>query len=197
MYLISEFSKLNAISFRMLRYYDQNDLFKPAKVDVLTGYRYYSAKQIPVLNRIKALRDFGFQVQEIKDCQAMNETEFISEQKISLPDEYLSFTVFHDQGYRDTDVDLEIAVVIPLSIVTERSYAYYTLAGYPLAASIMVIGSYKNIDPTYQAFANWLEQHPQYKMIGNTRQISHRDPWNTELGEEYLTEIIIPIEIRK
>ena len=65
MFKIGEFSKLTQVSTRMLRYYDEMGLLKPAKIDSLTGYRMYSAEQISTLNRIIYLRDSGFNVAEI------------------------------------------------------------------------------------------------------------------------------------
>ncbi|MFV0363229.1 MAG: MerR family transcriptional regulator [Suipraeoptans sp.] len=65
MFKIGEFSKLTQVSTRMLRYYDEMGLLKPAKIDSLTGYRMYSAEQISTLNRIIYLRDTGFNVAEI------------------------------------------------------------------------------------------------------------------------------------
>ncbi len=65
MFKIGEFSKLTQVSARMLRYYDETGLLKPAVVDSWTGYRMYSAKQIPVLNKIIYLRDSGFNRAEI------------------------------------------------------------------------------------------------------------------------------------
>lgn len=65
MFKIGEFSKLAQVSIRMLRYYDEVGLLKPAEVDEWTGYRMYSIEQIPVLNKIIYLRDSGFQVSEI------------------------------------------------------------------------------------------------------------------------------------
>lgn len=38
----------------------------PAQVDPFTSYRYYSANQLPRLNRILALRDLGFTLEQIK-----------------------------------------------------------------------------------------------------------------------------------
>lgn len=35
MFKIGEFSKLTQVSIRMLRYYDENDLLKPAQTDPL------------------------------------------------------------------------------------------------------------------------------------------------------------------
>ena len=62
---IGEFSKLTQVSVRMLRYYDEAGLLKPAEVDRWTGHRLYSVEQIPRLDRIRYLRDSGFQVSEI------------------------------------------------------------------------------------------------------------------------------------
>lgn len=73
MFLIGEFSKLTQISVRMLRYYDETGLLKPEKTDPMTGYRMYSAQQIPALNRIIYLRDSGFQVSEIAAALAQKD----------------------------------------------------------------------------------------------------------------------------
>lgn len=65
MFKIGDFSKFSRVSVRMLRYYDENDIFKPEMVDDYTGYRYYSAGQIQQINIITRLRDYGFTVLEI------------------------------------------------------------------------------------------------------------------------------------
>src|SRR5512142_945348 len=51
----------------MLRYYGQQGLLRPSRTDRLTGYRYYSAEQLPRLNRILALQDLGFSLGQIGD----------------------------------------------------------------------------------------------------------------------------------
>jgi len=66
MFRIGEFSKMARVSARMLRYYDQCGLLCPAETDRFTGYRLYSAGQMPRLGRIVALRDMGFGIEEIK-----------------------------------------------------------------------------------------------------------------------------------
>lgn len=65
MFRIGEFSKLTQVSIRMLRYYDEVGLLKPARVDKLTGYRLYSIDQIQVIQQIILLRDMEFNVAEI------------------------------------------------------------------------------------------------------------------------------------
>ena len=65
MFRIGEFSRLSRVSVRMLRHYDQLGLLKPSHIDSFTNYRHYSADQLPRLNRILALRDLGFSLEQI------------------------------------------------------------------------------------------------------------------------------------
>jgi len=67
MFKIGEFSKLVRVSPRMLRHYEKCGLFYPAGIDKFTGYRQYSAAQIPLLANIVTLRDMGFSIDEIGD----------------------------------------------------------------------------------------------------------------------------------
>lgn len=61
---IGDFSKLTHVSVRMLRYYDNQGLLKPSYIDPATGYRLYSADQVPGLQKIVLLRDLNFGVAE-------------------------------------------------------------------------------------------------------------------------------------
>lgn len=65
MFKIGEFSKLSQVTVKTLRYYDEIGLLKPARVDRFTSYRYYSASQLPRLNRILALKDLGLGLEQI------------------------------------------------------------------------------------------------------------------------------------
>ena len=65
MFRIGEFSKIAQVSGRLLRYYNEIGLLKPARIDPETGYRYYSAEQLPRLNRILALKDLGLSLDQI------------------------------------------------------------------------------------------------------------------------------------
>jgi DNA-binding transcriptional MerR regulator len=74
MFKIGEFSKLVQVPVPTLRYYDQLGLLKPVKVDPMTGYRYYSASQLPQLHRILALKGLGFSLEQIGDVLAQGLT---------------------------------------------------------------------------------------------------------------------------
>jgi DNA-binding transcriptional MerR regulator/effector-binding domain-containing protein len=63
---IGDFAGLGRVSVRMLRHYDAIGLLHPAHVDPHSGYRFYTAEQLSKLNRILALKDLGFSLQQVQ-----------------------------------------------------------------------------------------------------------------------------------
>ena len=66
MFRIGEFSRIARVSMRLLRYYDELGLLRPAQTDASNGYRYYTAAQLSELNRILVLRDLGLALEQIQ-----------------------------------------------------------------------------------------------------------------------------------
>lgn len=269
MFKIGEFSKLTQVSIRMLRYYDETGLLKPALTDPYTNYRLYSAEQIAVLNKIIFLRDLGFHVPDIAaalhqwdDAYIVNQLEskrleiertikeeqdklskieqakkdihrkkiemhynvtqksvpgarvlslrrvvpsyysegelwkemtaFAAKNKISVSSN--TFTIYHDSDYREKNVDIEICAPVQRMGKDEDGFTFRNIEPVPIMASTMVYGTFENISGVFRSFAGWLEEHSQYKMLGQSRQIVHRGPWNETDIDNYLTEIQIPLE---
>ncbi|MYV98630.1 MerR family transcriptional regulator [Streptomyces sp. SID3343] len=65
MFSIGEFAEHGRVSVRMLRHYDATGLLRPARVDPVTGYRFYEAGQLARLNRVVALKDLGFTLRQV------------------------------------------------------------------------------------------------------------------------------------
>lgn len=268
MFKIGEFSKLTQVSIRMLRYYDETGLLKPAEIDKFTNYRLYSTDQIPLLNKILFLRDLGFNVSEIALALSQWSDNFIADlldnkrleieniikteqdklsrielakrdiqqEKITMhynvsiksipsyqvfslrrvvPDYYAegllwkemsafadknnipvsnnTFTIYHDTDYKEKDVDIEICAPVARMGENIGGFTYRNTEPVPIMACTMVYGPFENIAGAYLAFAGWLQEHSQYKMTGQSRQIVHRGPWNEETPDKYLTEIQIPL----
>jgi DNA-binding transcriptional MerR regulator len=268
MFRIGEFSKLTQVSIRMLRYYDETGLLKPAVIDSFTNYRFYSIEQIPVLSKIIFLRGLGFNVSEItlvidnwndisivkflEDKRVEIENTIKNEQnkllKIELakndiqhkkieinynvsikaipsyqvlslrrivPNYYAegqlwkeikkkkknnniyvsdnTFTIYHDIDYKENDVDIEICTPVDIMRECKNGFTDRKTEPIPTMACMMVYGKFENIANTYIGFANWLKDHNQYKMDGQSRQIVHKGPWNEQNSENYLTEIQIPL----
>lgn len=70
MFTIGQFSRLTRVPVTALRYYADLELLAPAYVDPETGYRHFTADQIPVVNRLLALKDLGLSLEEIKTVLA-------------------------------------------------------------------------------------------------------------------------------
>jgi DNA-binding transcriptional MerR regulator len=66
MFTIGDFARHGRVSVRMLRHYDAIGLLRPARVDQASGYRFYAAGQLARLNRVIALKDLGFTLQQIR-----------------------------------------------------------------------------------------------------------------------------------
>lgn len=66
MFTIGDFAKHGRVSVRMLRHYDAIGLLRPARVDPVSGYRCYEAAQLARLNRVIALKDLGFTLQQVQ-----------------------------------------------------------------------------------------------------------------------------------
>src|SRR5215469_2875931 len=66
MFSIGEFARHGRVSVRMLRHYDAIGLLRPACVEPASGYRFYQASQLAELNRVIALKDLGFTLQQVQ-----------------------------------------------------------------------------------------------------------------------------------
>ncbi|MCH4890174.1 MerR family transcriptional regulator [Acidaminobacter sp. JC074] len=63
---IGEMAKLHGISTQALRFYDKHDIFKPAYIDDVNGYRYYKREQFAELDMIIFLAKMNISLEEIK-----------------------------------------------------------------------------------------------------------------------------------
>jgi DNA-binding transcriptional MerR regulator len=63
---VGDFSRATHLSVKTLRHYHQVGLLEPAAVNPDTGYRYYSAHQIPTAQVIRRLRDLEMPVADVK-----------------------------------------------------------------------------------------------------------------------------------
>ena len=66
MFKIGDFSRLAQVTIKTLRYYSKLGLLQPRWIDRYSGYRYYTLDQLPRLNRILALKDLGFSLDQIQ-----------------------------------------------------------------------------------------------------------------------------------
>ena len=67
MFSIGEFSKITGLTVKTLRYYHEQGLLEPSRVESGSGYRFYDYSKVEVARAILALRDLEFPLAEIKE----------------------------------------------------------------------------------------------------------------------------------
>lgn len=67
MFSIGEFSKITGLTIKTLRFYHEQGVLIPARVEPGSGYRYYDRRNVDTARAIAALRDFGFGLEEIAE----------------------------------------------------------------------------------------------------------------------------------
>ncbi|MDD5793362.1 MAG: helix-turn-helix domain-containing protein [Clostridiales bacterium] len=176
MFRIGEFSKLTQVSIRMLRYYDEKGLLKPAETDKFTGYRMYSASQIPMLQKIILLRDSRFSTEEIKkiiiEDKEVNIANELQKKKLEIQKE-----IAMEQN-RIKNIDKAI------SEINRNSLKMHCNINFKKVDKLNIV-SIRDIIPTY--FDEHMAEAP-------SRQICHIGAGDTKNPDEYLTEIQIPIK---
>lgn len=94
---IGEFSVLSQISIHMLRHYDEIGLLIPEHVNDFMGYRYYSECQLPIANKIQALKSMGLGLALIKEILA----------KYTSNDQLKDYLELHAVEQREKIADLQ------------------------------------------------------------------------------------------
>jgi effector-binding domain-containing protein len=268
MFKIGEFSKLGRVPVKTLRYYDEVGLLPPADVDRFTGYRHYHATQLPRLNRILALRDLGFSLEEIStllaaelpveemrrmlaakrleiEGRAREEQERLArvEARLKLLEEEASmaehdvvikkvegvraatcrgiiptyaepqaiweelmghlkphnlkytgpcFTLYHDECYREKDVDAEACQPVEGDFPETDRVKYRDVAGAETMACLVHKGPYAGLPGAYRVLAKWIEANG-YRIVGPDREVYLEGAWSTDDPNEYVTEIMFPV----
>ncbi len=67
---IGEFSRLSHLTVKALRFYEKKGILLPASTDEWTGYRLYETAQLEEAAHVKAYRQLGLSIDEIRAIQA-------------------------------------------------------------------------------------------------------------------------------
>ena len=219
---IGDFSKLSRVSVRMLRYYDEIGLLKPAEIDRFTDYRYYSEAQLPTVCRITALRDMGFGLADV--CAILPIYDVTIK---TLPERYaatvrMTIPRYQDEGMvwqalcRETD-SMHLLPTDPCYccvVFLDGEYkekdvtveAQKTVKGpYPdtehvrfrtlppvTYAGCTFKGGYEQINDVTAALTAWIEANG-YEYAGPMFDIYHVSPHETSDPSEFVTEVCYPV----
>jgi len=80
LFSIGEFSRVTGLTVKALRFYHEEGVLPPARIDADSGYRYYAARQVEVARAVTLLREVEFPVKEIRDILArQGDAEHVAE----------------------------------------------------------------------------------------------------------------------
>lgn len=153
---IGEFSKLTQVSIRMLRYYDEMDIFKPAEIDHDTGYRLYSVEQIPDLHKIIFLRDIGFQVSEMAVILNNWDKDYISAQLKNRRQEIE--TIIRSDQEKIHRIDIAIQDLQEEKMSMNYNVALKTIPAYQVLSHRRIIPDYFSEGLLWQELYAYVEQ---------------------------------------
>ena len=189
MFKIGEFSQLVRISPRMLRHYEKCGLLHPAEIDQFTGYRQYSAGQIPLAQSIVTLRDLGFSIDEIGEILPnLHDHAYMHRALLSKADSVQS-AIAKEQS------KLERLIHMSDAMRKERNIMVYEVELRALP-SVNVL-SLRGIIPHYNQEGILWEKLGRY--IGEKGIICHSDGYSVYFDDEYKeespdVEIAIPVD---
>lgn len=75
MYTIGEFSRITGLSVKTLRFYHEEGILLPSRVDAESGYRYYKPELVEMARVIGALRELEIPLLDIIEIMASHEDE--------------------------------------------------------------------------------------------------------------------------
>lgn len=190
MFKIGEFSKLVRVSPRMLRHYEKCGLLYPAEIDKFTGYRQYSAGQIPLLTNIVTLRDVGFSIDEIRDIVPHMDDKAYMENILRIKAVSVKANIDAEQEKYDMLVQMNA------NVRKERNIMVYEVKLEKLPP--VKVLSLRGIIPHYRDEGMLWEKLG--KFVGENQIACHSDGYSTYFDEEYKeenpdVEIAIPVDV--
>lgn len=116
LYRIGLFAQMNRITVKALRFYEEQGLLLPAKIDEESGYRYYTMSQMEPLHRILALKEAGFTIEDMKHLNASGD----------------------ERGFLLRKKNAILEKIAQLTLQLSRIDGYLMPKGHPLSAPVMV-----------------------------------------------------------
>jgi len=120
--------------------------------------------------------------------QVMGETQA---QNMQMANPSYGLAIFHDEGYKESDVDVEIQIAVTGKYQDTENVCFKTVAPVTVASAV-VKGGYENLGPVNQAIAAWVVDN-QYEFNGKMFCIYHVSPGHDPNPENWVTEVCYPV----
>ncbi len=107
-------------------------------------------------------------------------------------DNCYSLAVFHDEGYKESDIDVEIQISVKGQYQDTENVIFKTVPAVEIASATYK-GSYEQITAVNHAVANWVKDN-SYEFSGVMFCIYHVSPAQTQDPNELVTEVCYPVK---
>lgn len=98
-----------------------------------------------------------------------------------------TLAMFHDEGYKDGDVDVEVQMTVKGTYQNTENVVFKTTPAVQYASATYK-GSYEQINDVNRAVATWVNDNG-YEFTGMMFCIYHVSPHGTQNPDEYVTEV--------
>jgi len=105
------------------------------------------------------------------------------------------YAIYHDDGYKETDVDIEVTMCIVENVTQTDRIKVRNLEEVQEMAIVYHQGPFEEMTSAYHGLGEWMSSNNN-EMNGPTKAIYHKGPWCEKDPINYLTEIQAPV-IRK
>lgn len=102
------------------------------------------------------------------------------------------FTIFHNDEYREHDIDVEICEAVTERRKDSETIRFKEIAGTPTAACISHRGPYETIGESYNTLFAWISANG-YTPSDHPRESYIDGIWNKDDPNEWLTEVQVPV----
>jgi DNA-binding transcriptional MerR regulator len=112
--------------------------------------------------------------------------------QMQLADNCCSLAIFHDEGYKENDVDVEIQITVKGSYPDTEHVVFKTTPVVEIASATYK-GSYEQLTAVNRAVANWVNDN-DFEFNGAMFCIYHVSPAQTQNPAELVTEVCYPVK---
>lgn len=105
------------------------------------------------------------------------------------------FMIYHDEGYKEQDVDVEICEAVTQLKESTEELQFKVMPAEEEAICILHKGPYENLPKAYQFIIRYIEENG-YEIIGRPRDSYIDGVWNKDDEKDWLTQIQIPVRKR-
>lgn len=116
----------------------------------------------------------------------------IEKQKCKAITPFYAMAVYHDNGFVDSNADVEVCLAIAGKYNDTSEVKFKTIPTVNVASCIFK-GSYEQIASVNAAIAKWVNKNG-FAFNGVGFRIYHKSPYETKNSKDYITEVCFPVE---